>query len=73
MTYDSKASLHASHPILSLHLGPFLTLSLAHTGRDEDPEAEEPASSGLRELQLHRLGEECLQHPRQDGLLPPLQ
>lgn len=47
-------------------------LSLAPAGGNEDPEAEEPPTSGLRELQLHRLGEECLQHSRQDGVLPTL-
>lgn len=59
-------------PCLFTWLSPFVTLSLVHTGRNKDPEAEEPPATGLRQLQLHRLGEECLQHPRQDGVLPTL-
>ena len=33
-------------------------------GGDEDPEAEEPAAPGLRQLQLHRLRTQRLRHPR---------
>ena len=33
-------------------------------GGDKDPEAEEPAAPGLRQLQLHRLRPQRLRHPR---------